>query len=257
MTRIFAFFILLLFISFTSYGQEDWLVTSKGDSLSGKISISSVDNGHQIITLKSGKNKSRFQAYEIRSLVNKEQVFHPLKINKVYQLGLLKKEGYLSLYLFMDSEESSSNEFATEILIRRDGTQLIVPNIGFKKRTKDFLADCDLVQETFENNGYKKNDLEQIVDDYNKCISAETTRLYLVKTAKNFDQEKTRMVEVLMEDIKKDGNIEEMESTLEMLADLESKIRKGEKIPAYLKTGLQSSLKNNQAFTDRLNQILE
>ncbi len=56
-----------------------------------------------------------------------------------------------------------------------------------------------------------------------------------------------------MEDIKKDGALPDMDSVLEMLNDLSSKLKKGDKIPTYLKSALQSSMHSNAEFTKQLN----
>lgn len=255
MARI-LLFIIILTISLPTFSQTDQVITLQGDTLSGKASISTTNN-IQNITLKMGKDKMRFKVYEIKSLIKEEEIYNTIKINGTYQLGLLKKEGYLSLYKFMDSEETSSREFSSSVLLKLDGTQLIVPNLGFKKRLEKYLGDCDVVKIGFSEDAYKKSDLEKMVDDYNGCIEKNTARLNDERTTIINNPEKVLKIEALINDIKEDGSLPGIDSVLEMLSDLSSKLKEDAKIPSYLKSALHSSFINNPEFTNQLNSILE
>lgn len=256
MARILFFFIFSTF-AFATYSQSDQVITLQGDTLSGKVTISTNDHSVQSITLKMGKDKMRFKVYEIKSLIKEEEIYNTIKINGTYQLGLLKKEGYLSLYKFMDIEETSSREFSSSVLIKLDGTQLIVPNLGFKKRLEKYLGDCDVVKIRFSENAYKKSDLEKIVDDYNSCIEKNTARLNDEKPAIINNPEKVLKIGALIIDIKEDGSLPDIDSVLEMLSDVSSKLKEDAKIPSYLISALHSSLINHPEFTNQLNSILE
>ncbi len=73
----------------------------------------------------------------------------------------------------------------------------------------------------------------------------------------NLQPAKVEQVEALINDIKKEGTLPEIDSVLEMLSDLKNKIQKGDKVPSYLKNALSGSLKNNAEFAEQLDQILE
>lgn len=256
MTKFITFSILLL-TSFTAFSQSDQVVILQGDTLTGKISILSIDHGTQTITLKNGRDKRRFKAHEIKSIIKEEGIYHTYKINNIYQLGLLKKEGYLSLYKFMENEGSSSNEFSTSILIKKDGSYLIIPNLGFKKQLSRFLGDCENVKNNFLENRYKQSDLVNIIDDYNACIDKNTSRINVNNDEKNKNFVKTEKIVALILAIERDTSLSNQESILEMLTELNNKTKEGEKIPSYLKSALIDSLENNPGFKKQLNQILE
>jgi len=257
MTRTFLLFGLLL-TSILGFSQTDVVITLQGDSITGKASITSnKGNAIQTVILKNGREKQQFKAYEVKILLRGDKVYHTYKLNGKYQLGLLVKEGYLSIYKFMDSETASSNEFSSSVLIKKDGSQLMVPNIGFKKHVENFLNDCETVAKGFEKNTYKKSDLEKIVDDYNDCINKNTKSLNSQKAEINLQPDKVDKIDVLIKAIKEDGNLPELDSILEMLNDLKSKVKEGTKIPTYLQNALHDSLKSNEKFTKQLNQILE
>lgn len=250
--------LILAFVAITSYSQgQDQVITLQGDTLTGDVSISFSNKLAQIVTLKNGKDKNHLKAYEIKSLLKGGETYHTIKIDGKYQLALLEKQGYLSLYKYVSNESSSSRGFTESILIKQDGPQRTVPNLGFKKQLGSFLDDCESVRLALNGKKYGKSDLHQIIDDYNLCISEKTALLNSGKPQINLNPGKSNNVEALMNAIKDNNDIEDKESILEMLDDLDSKIKKGATIPGYLKSALQNSLKNYQELTDQLNKILE
>ncbi|MCF6352212.1 MAG: hypothetical protein L3J06_04290 [Cyclobacteriaceae bacterium] len=257
MTKLFYSFI-LLFSSTITLAQSDIVITLKGDTLAGKAFISTnKGDAVQIITIKKGKEKIKFKAYEIKLLIKDGETFHPVKISNKYQLGLLVKEGYLSLYKIMDDEANSSASFSTLVLIKKDGTTLTVPNLAFKKYVRNFLNDCDVIVKGFANNAYKKSDLKKIVDAYNNCIAENTVEVNKRKVEVNNSPQEVEQIKVLITAIKKDGNLADLEVVIEMLDDLKDKLDEGRSVPAYLKTALQNSLKKNAIYSDSLAKILK
>jgi len=94
--------IIFLIISISGYSQKDQVITLQGDTLTGKVSFTTNRNQTQTIYVKNGKEKLQFKVFEISSLLKGKNIYHTIKLNGEYQLALLKKEGYLSLYWFMD-----------------------------------------------------------------------------------------------------------------------------------------------------------
>jgi hypothetical protein len=256
MTRIFLL-IILTFFSLSSYAQTDHVITLKGDTITGKATITSGEYSIQSVVLKNGRDKTKFKVYQIKTLIKEDEVYHTLKIRGVYQLGLLKKEGYLSLYYFLDNKEISSTEFETSILIKKDGAQLITPNLGFNKQLAKFLDDCPNVQKRISEKEYKRSDLEQIIDDYNACIIKKTERLNSIKIVQNLKPDKVKQIATLLEAIKQDASLPNSDNVLEMLSDLKTKIKEGSKLPSYLTSALRDALKSNQNFAEQLEKVLE
>lgn len=256
MIRLFSLVILTL-VTLTVFSQSDKVITLQGDTLTGKAHISTNTNLVQAITLKKGKDKWYFKAYELKSVIIDEETFHTLKVEDKYQLGLLQKEGYLSWYKYMGSEETSSREFDTSILIKRDGTQLIVPNLGFKKQVSKYLEDCPTVSNKFLDKIYKKSDLDLIIEDYNSCIAENTEVLRTQQFNQALTQDKIKKVDTLAKAVRDDGSLTDQENVLEMLKELSIKVRSDSNIPSYLKDALRTSLKGNANFTKQINQILE
>ncbi len=252
----YLFFFLLLLASFSSYAQTDQVITLKGDTLTGKVSFSDGKSYVQTITIKKEKGKSHFKVYEVKSLNIDEELYKTIKVYGKYQLGLVIKEGSLSLYKILDVEVSTSNEYATSVLIKLDGSLLIVPNIGFKKYMATFLKDCDSVVNGLENKEYKKADVEKIVDDYNNCIELNAAKAKNVAPKVNLQPQKVKQVEALIMAVEKESDIPDKKNVLEMLQDVKSKLNDGAKIPTYLKGALQESLKDYDLLLTQLSQIL-
>jgi len=255
MTRhLFAF--LLVLASFSSFAQTDQVITLKGDTLLGKVSFSDGKSYVQTITIKKEKGKSHFKVFEVKSLVINGDFYKTIKIYGKYQLGLVIKEGYLSMYKILDIEVSTSNEYATSVLIKLDGSMLIVPNIGFRKYMATFLEDCDVVVNGFVNKEYKKSEVEKIVDDYNNCMIKNTKIINSEQAEAGIRLKKIEQIDILIKAINQDGGILESSTVIEMLNDLKSKIKEGTKVPSYLENALRESLKEHEKFTEQLNQIL-
>ncbi len=246
--------ILIFVISLKGYAQTDTLITLKGDKLIGKAIVSSGKNSIQTITLKTETEKKKFKVYEIKSLQIKDDLYRPIKVSAQYQLGLLIKEGYLSWYKYQDT--GSSNSFSSSILIKADETRMIVPNLSFKKYMSKFLNDCNVVRDQFANEGYKKSDLAKIVDDYNGCIDTNTDVINSETKIVSNNPGVVNQVNNLIKRIKEDNSLEDVEGVVDMLNDLSFKIKTNAKLPSYLKNALQSSFKNNQLYTNKLNEIL-
>lgn len=245
-------------LSFSVFSQNnDHIITLKGDTLIGKISISTTDKAVQRVTVKNGKDKKHFKAYELKGITKGNNVYHTIKISNKYQLGMLVKDGYLSLYKYVNSESSSSNEFSESILIKKDGAQMEVPNLGFRKQLGDFLGDCETVQVALTNKEYSKGDLLKLIDDYNTCIEEKTAQMNSTKPAINLNPEKSKLITSLISEINNNDSLEDRVSILEMLNDLDTKVKTGATIPGYLKNALRDSLKSHSELTKQLNEILE
>jgi len=261
----FLFTLFLLPIAVVLYAQTDRLVTLIGDTLTGKISVSSGRNTHQIINLRNGEDRQRFKVYQVKSVIKGSKYYVPVKVADRYQLGLLVKEGYLSLYKVRDTEETNSTSYSEKVLIKKDGSVLMVPNLAFKKFMSQFLGDCDIVRKGFEKNEYKKSDLNRIIDDYNQCITENSltiktekkeTELKETDESSPQNQSKIEKIESLIWHIRQDHTVTNLDDVIDMLHDLKNKISADKEAPSYLINALRSSLNSHKDYLEQLNQVL-
>ena len=252
------FWYILVFVSLSIevLAQDDQVITVKGDTLVGKVNVFSGNYGAETILLKKGKEKTTFKVSQVKSLIKKGEVYHTIKVNSAYQMGKLVKEGYLSLYYFTSKENNSSQPFSSLVLIKMDGGQQIVPNIGFKKQIQEFLDDCKVVEANFDADAYKKSDLEKIIDDYNECIAANTEKLNNQLETGNQNLEKAEQISLLIAEIQKDGTLENIDTVVEMLNDLLEKTKNNANVPSYLESALRESLQLNSSYAEKINRIL-
>ena len=249
-----------LIISLTTLGFSqdiDQVITLKGDTISGKVIISTSDPVVQTISIKNDTGRNIFKVYEVKVVTKGDDIYRTIKIDGKYQLGLVVKEGYLSLYRYVSSDPSAQNDFTESILIKRDGDHRVVPKLGFRNQMKDFLGDCETVEQSLNDKMYGRGELIKLIEDYNKCLEEKTQAISRGETTTNLNPDKTLLIKTLISQIKSDQTIQDRESLLEMLHDLDFKLKRNNPIPNYLKSALEEAVKNNTGFTEQLNKILE
>lgn len=225
--------VFMLFLALNVQAQKEaYIIKINNDTIYGKVSIYYYQG--QQIRLKKGKEKENYKAHQIKQLVSNGQVYHPIKILGRYQLALLAEQGYLSLYYYSNSEETSVGSFKTPILVKATGEQLLIENIGFKKTTSKFLDDCNTTLQKFENNEYKKNVLLPIVKDYNNCIDKNTNEVIEKIAEEKTEEQILTELNTIKERIDSSKLIQEKADLIEMIADIKSKVERKEKFPNYL-----------------------
>jgi hypothetical protein len=255
MKRNFTFSILtsLVLLTTATYAQ-DYVLTAKGDTLKGEVKmfVNGVDKRVQVSQDK--KKKTTFNILQVKSFVLKEEQYRTVKFGDTYLFMKLLKQGYLSLYGFQLNGQLT---YDGRYLLKLDGKGMEVPNLGFKKNMTRFLSECNEVTSQIESGKYGYNDLNTIIDQFNKCINSNT----FAQTATTLNSEKTLMVkleqwEALETNIEASGIVEKNDA-LEMVKEIKTKLSKGEQIPKFLSEALKSALKNDEALTSALFKNLE
>ena len=235
----------IMLISHNGFGQEeDYVVTVKGDTLKGKLTLSVRWNMPQSATIKIGKKKQYFEVYQLKAAGKKDStIYHTIKIIGKYRFAKLVKGGYLSYYLYT-SDEPNSVPFGSQILVKRDGSQKSFSTLVFKKSISSFLEDCPTVKSNFDNNLYARKDLDKIIDDYNGCINNNTLEI-----APEADADKIALLKTLMKQVNRESSITDKDEIQEMLEDIGERLKKNQAIPGYLSDALKQKL---EGFPDLL-----
>ncbi len=245
-------------IATTSIAQDqEYAITLKNDTIYGKVIITSYQGSGQQIMIKNGKKKTNLKVYQVKSLSTKKGTYHTLKIRGQYQLAKLEQEGYLSYYKFSGNPSSASLSFDTSILVKRSGEQKEVPNLGFKKHIGKFLSDCENAKNKFEAGEYGRNDLSTVINDYNQCIADRTSKInskqaQVVKQVNKADQ-----VNSIKEAVNSSSTISDKAEVLEMLSDVQAKLKAGEKIPNYLIGALKEKLATESKLTQQFLDLIQ
>jgi hypothetical protein len=244
--------VILLLVSFTGSSQ-DYVVTSKGDTLSGQVKplLHGVDKKVQLIG--EDKKKTIYPMFQVRSFHYKNDIYQPVKGPEGYVFMKLIKSGYLSLYNFQLPNQVA---FDGSFLLKRDGQGMEVPNLSFKKFMKNFLEDCPDVVARIDNGDLGKKELNQIIDEYNLCISAKTIDHNKIIAEKQVQGKIITAWDLLEEKVKSQPDFEGKNNALEMIQEVKSKIAVSEKIPNFLLEGLKSTL-NQDIFKVELENALK
>lgn len=244
---------LLLFACLWSNAQ-DYLITSKGDSLTGVVKplMFGVDKKVQVIT--PDKKKATYPIFQVRSYRYKDEIYQPVKGPEGYTFMKLGKPGYLSLFYYQLPNQVS---FDGTYLLRRDGKGIDVPNLGFKKVMKNFLQDCPPLVDKLESGELTKRDLNLIIDEYNQYVNDKTNARDKVIAEKQVQQKSISAWDVLEDKVKTQEEFEGKSNALEMIADIKNRIQRSEKVPNFIIEGLKSSLPQDTFKAELENALKE
>jgi hypothetical protein len=249
----YIFILSLVFCSFCSFGQ-DFLVTTKGDTLRGEVKPLVYGSDKKVQITETGKKKVTYPLFQVKSYSLKGETYQPVKGPSGYTFMKLIKSGYLSLYAFQSENQVS---FDGMYLLKKDGDGMELPNLSFKKGMKKFLDDCPVVADKIDSDELNKKDLNKIVDQYNSCIENRTVDHEKI-IAKRTEQNKNMTAwDVLEAKVKTQPDFEGKNNALEMIGEIKSKISSSQKIPNFLLEGLKSSLTGEEFKTELENALKE
>jgi hypothetical protein len=238
-TILHVLLIVLLMIVYQCSKAQDFLVTAKGDTVTGALKPISFGPEKKVQVTSADKKKSLYSIFQIKSYNYKGETYHPVKNDKGYTFMKLVKPGYLSLYSFQIEGQTTYDGL---YLAKRDGSGMEVPNLSFKKMMERFLEDCPVVAAKIDNGELGKREINQIVDEYNGCIQNRTVNHGAVIATNQLKEKKSEPWEVLEAKVKEQPDFEGKQDAMEMIGEIRTKIKRGEKVPNFLVEGLKTSL---------------
>jgi hypothetical protein len=233
--------------------QPEYVVTSKGDTILGKVKYLNFGVEKRVQVTTSDSKKSVFSILQAPSFFFDQELYHAVRNVNGYTYMKVLKYGYLSLYAFQQPNQLT---WDGRYLLKRDGTGMEVPNISFKKLLKKFLADCPEVTARIESGEFSKTKLNEMVDGYNQCIDLNTKNQHQSIQLSKEQTDKISTWTQLENNIKNLATFESQANALEMIDDIKAKINKGEKIPNFLVEGLKDALKNQPTLQHSLEKAL-
>ena len=151
-------------------GQSEYLITLKGDTLYGKIFISSLKSIGDI-TVKTEKENVVVSANMVDRLIIKDVLYKPVNYANTKRMAQIFEEGYLS---HIGIRQEGSGLYNHQLLYKETGEHLIVSNLGFKKRLSNFLQECAPLIANLETGVIKANQIQDMVRFYNNSCSQST-----------------------------------------------------------------------------------
>jgi hypothetical protein len=226
---------------------QEYLVTVKNDTIHGEVRILSYDLMDRVSVAANGK-KQNLTAVQVRSLFIDSATYSPVQHDNKIRFMKVLRPGYLTLYGYR--QEFQSN-YDSRLLAKMNGAKLDVPNIGFKRIVSEFLEDCESTSLKVKEGGFERGNLESIVDDYNACVADQN------KVSASIVKPTPAMEAVAALRAKVEGSaLDSKKDVVDMLNDIEGRLRLGQTIPPYLTNGVKSSLVDKKEFEEELNKLL-
>jgi len=245
-------FLLICLIGYKiSSAQSDYVVTTKGDTIKGKVKY--LNYGFEKKVQVVNDKKTVFTMIQTSAFMMDKELYHTVRYAQGYAFMKVIKSGYLSLYAFQQANQMS---WDGSLLLKRDGASMEVPNISFKKNVKKFLDECPVVTDRIESGELTKSKINEIVDAYNQCIDLNTKNQNITPQLSKENTDKLNAWSQLETDVKNLNDYEGSKDALEMIQEIKSKISKGEKIPNFLIEGLKEALKDQSSIQPALEKAL-
>lgn len=245
-------FIFLSALTSTVFGQQDFVVTRKSDTLYGRVNVMSYDLIDRV-QINANKKKQTFTATEVRSVHLDSATLVPVQYNNTIRLMRVLRSGFLSYYAFKLPNQTA---YEGRLMVKLGAAPQEVPNIGFKRIMAEYLSDCGELVNEIKNGDMSRREVELMVDKYNECIKRPQTvaaEQPVVVTVQPSD-ELTASFDILTQRIE-NSTLPSKKDALEMLKDISGKSRRNENIPTYLIEGLKSAVAADEQIKNDVNKL--
>ena len=243
--------VILLMLIWKVAGAQDYLLTARGDSLVGEVRPLFYGPEKKVQLVSEDREKTTYSILQVKAFSSEGDIYHPVKGESGYVFMKLLQPGYLSLYAY---QLENQTRFDGLFLKKLDGQTLAVPNLGFRKYMTRFLEDCPVVAGKIDSGELGKKELNDIVAQYNACITNRTVDHRQVLAERAEKKTKISAWQSLEERIRS-MEFGEKNNALEMIAEIRKKIERQEQIPNFLTEGLKNSLEGT-GLSDDLEQAL-
>ncbi len=209
---------------------------------------------HPKVQVQNEENKTTYSIFDTKAYTLGGETYMPIRNYDRYEFMRLVSTGYVSLYAF---KPQNQNGYDGLFLQKMDGTFMEVPNIGFKKHMGRFLEDCGDISERISSGDLTRKNLEEILREYNSCITNRTKEKQAIIVTKIENKEKADPWQTLDEKIKNTAEFDGKSTALEMVAEVINKVTKNEKVPSFVIDGLKNVLRNQEQLKEPLENALK
>lgn len=249
--------LILTLLSNAALAQTDYAVRINGDTLKGSLQILDFEQIDRV-QIKTDKGKISLTALQVRCVKKKNELYRAVRYENTVRLMKVLIDGYLSLYAFHLSKQSS--QWDGRYLTKLDGTGMEIPNLSFRKSLGNYLSDCGDIKEKLEKGELGKRDVEKIIGLYNTCMQNKTVAAIPKSTPATaptpvVENEKALAVKNLVTKVEAE-NFTTKKDALDILKDIQSKVSKNESVPNYLLEGLKSSLAEVPSLAKDLDSVV-
>lgn len=245
--------IILFVAGYMAGSAQDYVVTIKGDTLQGKVKyfngtgVRYAGANSKYIQLIPHEGKKRtFQVLDAIAFKMNDEIYYTIKFQEGYSFMKVLHPGYLTLYAYQLENQTT---WDGRYFVKRDGSMIDVPNLGFKKRVAQYLADCPDVVKKIEAGDLGRSNLKELVEEYNACVHQKT----YPKVEKSPAQIAWSNLETSVKNL---SDFDKKKDALEMIHEVRTKLTKNENIPSFLVNGIKDALKDQSSIQETLNTAL-
>ncbi|MFM7195472.1 MAG: hypothetical protein ACKOYP_11940 [Bacteroidota bacterium] len=238
MKALLSTLVILMLIATSAHAQssDDFVVTTKGDTLRGKVTLLAFEKIDQV-QIRTDK-KTILTALQVRMVRYNKDTYRPVTYD--YKLRFMKvlRDGYLSVLAYQTTPTNSSWDGI--LLMKADGAMMENPRLSFRKAMPEFLND-PLLSDSLESGLLTRNDLYHVVDQYNRHIKINTlARMREVVARAAADKSLMTLLGKMMLDAQSlpDGPRTEIQDIVE---DIKWKAGNGLKVHPYMINALRSA----------------
>ena len=239
------FLLIVLILCNITVCAQDFVVTTKRDTLRGRVAIYSFANLDQVQTIVQ-KKKKEIPATSVIVASIDSQLYHPVLILDGYRMLKLSRPGLVSIYL---GRQTPGTPYNIQYLVKKSGASLEISNLRFKKQMTTFLDECGVIKQKIEEDKLKRKDLELIIDEYNKCIESQTHQAFVPS-----EDPRLEAITAFKTKLEKDSAVSS--DAVDILKDLYLKVKEKKEVPNYLTEGLREKLKDFPAYQNDLENLL-
>jgi hypothetical protein len=245
--------ILLFVAGYMVASAQDFVVTLKGDTLHGKVKYfngtgvryAGANSTYLQLLPKEGKKRT-FKLLDVIAFKMNDDFYYTIKFQDSYSFMKVLQPGYLTLYAYQLEGQTT---WDGRYFVKRDGTILEVPNLAFKKRVSQFLADCPDVVKKIEAGDLSRSNLKVLVEEYNACVQ--------LKTFPKIEKSPAQLAWLNLETVVKNlSEFDKKKDALEMIQEVKNKLIKKENIPSFLISGIKDALKDQHSIQETLDAAL-
>lgn len=236
----------LLLLTPISLWAQDYVVTTRKDTVRGRVSITSNPTMDMVIVTIDKKNKPEYKATSLLAVYSDSVMYQPVRIPDAYQFMRVARTGMVSLCY---ARQAPGTPYNIPYLIKRTGESLQVSALRFKKSIASFLSECESLKSKIEQDQLGRKDLDKIIEEYNRCLDLQTNRAFIPS-----EDPTISAVNAFNEKLSQDATVPA--DTREILKDIYGKVKEGKPVPNYLLEGLRETLKNHTAYQKDLEELI-
>lgn len=231
--------------------QKDFVVTTLGDTLYGKIKL--IHGGKfDRVQINSNGKKIGYTSVQVTEVSFNNDRFHPVELGGNIKLMKLLKYGFLSLYGYRIENEVG---YSGRLLRKIGGAYIDIPILTFRSALANFISACEPLAEKVKKRELGRDDLEQIVIEYNQCLNQKTEIVYQEEKNKNVQGNLRSRLLAFVRKVEL-SNLANKSDVADVLNDMMTRIEGNQPIPKYQTEALKEFLQDQKEFEQDLNELL-